>query len=195
VPRAGLAPAVVVAAAADLVDEVGLDQLSTGLLAERLGVRPPSLYKHIDSLADLQRRIAALALDQLGTAVGEAIRGRSGLAALRALALAVREFVTKHPGRYAATVGVTFDGSANGLHTPGTSVVEAIAALVRGYGLPERELDHALRTIRSALHGFATLEAGHGFQWSADRDQSFEWMIQFLDRGLRGATAAVPAAR
>lgn len=193
-PRAGLAPAVLVAAAADLVDEVGLDQLSTGLLAERLGVRPPSLYKHMDSLAELQRKIAALALDQLGTAVGDAIRGLSGVAALRALALATREFVTRHPGRYAATVGVTFDAVPEGQPAPGTAVLEAITALVRGYDLPEAELGHALRTIRSALHGFATLEAGHGFQWSSDPDESFEWMIQFLDRGLRSAATA-PAAR
>jgi hypothetical protein len=28
------------------------------------------------------------------------------------------------------------------------------------------------------------LEASGGFQWDADPDQSFEWMIGFIDRGL-----------
>ena len=46
-PRAGLQPERVVTEAVALVDEVGLDQLSMGALAKRLGVRPPSLYNHI----------------------------------------------------------------------------------------------------------------------------------------------------
>jgi hypothetical protein len=29
------------------------------------------------------------------------------------------------------------------------------------------------------------LEASQGFQWSADPDKSFDWMIRFIDRGLR----------
>ncbi|WP_078965326.1 alpha/beta fold hydrolase [Streptomyces aureocirculatus] len=34
--------------------------------------------------------------------------------------------------------------------------------------------DHALRLLRSLCHGFATLQAAGGFQWSADVDESFE---------------------
>jgi hypothetical protein len=30
------------------------------------------------------------------------------------------------------------------------------------------------------------LEASRGFQWDADPDESFDWMIDFIDRGLRG---------
>ena len=46
-------------------------------------------------------------------------------------------------------------------------------------------MTHAIRTIRSTMHGFALLEASRGFQWDADPDESFEWMIGFIDRGLR----------
>ena len=52
-PRAGLGTAAVVAAGADLADEVGFAALTMGRLAERLGVRTPSLYKHVESQADL----------------------------------------------------------------------------------------------------------------------------------------------
>ena len=45
--RAGLDRAAVVEAAARLVDEEGVEQLSLGRLAERLGVRSPSLYNHV----------------------------------------------------------------------------------------------------------------------------------------------------
>ena len=66
VPRAGLAPASVTEAGAALADEVGFDQLSMGLLAERLGVKTPSLYNHVDRLTDLVHRIAVLAAIELG---------------------------------------------------------------------------------------------------------------------------------
>jgi WHG domain-containing protein len=39
--------------------------------------------------------------------------------------------------------------------------------------------------LRSMLHGFATVEAAGGFQMDADVDDSFTWMIDFIDRGLR----------
>ena len=77
VPRAGLDPAVVVAGAAGLADEIGLHHVTMGLLAERLGVRAPSLYKHVDEQADLNRRIAVLALTELGDALRDALQGRA----------------------------------------------------------------------------------------------------------------------
>jgi hypothetical protein len=33
------------------------------------------------------------------------------------------------------------------------------------------------------------LDASRGFQWDADPDQSFDWMIRFIDRGLQGTKA------
>jgi len=43
----------------------------------------------------------------------------------------------------------------------------------------------AIRTIRCPLHGFAALQASNGFQWTGDPDETFDWMIAFIDRGLR----------
>ena len=184
-PRAGLAGPAVVATAADLADEVGYQALTMGLLAERLGVRTPSLYKHVDGLADLQHRIAVLALTQLGDQVRDAIGGLSGRAALAALATAFRGFVTSHPGRYGATVGATVSGPDDPLHVASARVLETIAAVLRGYGIPADQTVHALRTLRSLFHGFATLQAAGGFQWTGDPDETFDWLVTFVDRGLR----------
>ena len=105
-PRAGLGTAAVVAAGADLADEIGFSGLTMGQLAERVGVRTPSLYKHVASQDDLHRRIAALALTEAADAIGAATQGRAGRDALRAAARALRDFVVAHPGRYAATIGL-----------------------------------------------------------------------------------------
>ncbi len=188
-PRAGLTRDDVVAAAAGLADEIGYHDVTMGVLAERLGVRAPSLYKHVDSLADLQHRIATLAMTELGEAARDAMQGLAGLDALTALLTATRAYVTAHPGRYTATIGAEFTGQDDPLLAASGRLIASIAAVLRGYGLGEAELVHAIRTIRCTLHGFAALQASDGFQWSGDPDETFDWMIRFIDRGLR----AVPA--
>ncbi|MGI5505591.1 TetR/AcrR family transcriptional regulator C-terminal domain-containing protein [Lentzea sp. CA-135723] len=52
----------VVAEALDLLDEVGLDAVSTRRLAARLGVEQPSLYWHFRTKADLLAAMAAEAM-------------------------------------------------------------------------------------------------------------------------------------
>jgi AcrR family transcriptional regulator len=184
VPRAGLTGNDVVASAAGLADEIGFQGVTMGLLASRLGVRSPSLYKHVGGLADLQHRLATLALTELGEVVRDAVQGKAGRDALAAM-MTMRGYVSAHPGRYAATIGAEFTGPDDPLLVAGTRVVNSIAAVLHGYGIAENEMTHAIRTIRSTMHGFAILEASGGFQWDADPDESFEWMIGFIDRGLR----------
>lgn len=184
-PRAGLDPAVVVAAGAALADEVGFATLTMGALAERVGVRTPSLYKHIAGQDDLNRRIAALALTQAADAIGAAVQGCAGREALGAAARAFRDFVLAHPGRYAATIGAEPTGPDDPLAVAGARLLEAFTAVLRGYDVPPTDLEHALRALRSFFHGFATLQVAHGFRWSVDVDESFEWLIRLVDRGLR----------
>lgn len=191
VPRVGLSSDDVVAAAAELADEAGYKELTMGLVAQRLGLRTPSLYKHVDDLADLRRRVATQAVTELSEAVRDALQGRSGLDALTAMLTAVRDYVTAHPGRYAATTGQQLTGRDDPLVTATSRLLGAIAAMLRGYGIGDTEMDHAIRTLRCTIHGYAALQADDGFQWNADPHESFNWMIRFLDRGLR---AMCPAA-
>jgi hypothetical protein len=117
--------------------------------------------------------------------IGEAVQGRAALDALGALLTAVRGYVAAHPGRYTATIGAEFTGPDDPLLAAGTRVINSIAAVLLGYGVNADEMNHAIRTIRCTMHGFAMLEASGGFQWDADPEQSFSWMIRFIDRGLR----------
>jgi AcrR family transcriptional regulator len=190
VPRAGLGSAAVTEAGAALADEVGLDQVSMGMLAERLGVRTPSLYKHVENLADLTHRIGVLAMVELGDAIGEATQGRAGRDALVAAAQAMRTFVKEHPGRYAAGNVARPTGPDDPLDPAAARVLASLSAVLHGYALGPDEEIHALRTIRSALHGFATLEVSGGFRIDTDVDASFTWMVELIDQGLRRGSPA-----
>lgn len=191
-PRAGLHPEAVVTAAAALADEVGFAELTMGGLAERVGVRTPSLYKHVSSQDDLHRRIAALALTEVADAIGAAIQGRSGRDALTAAAHAMRDFVLAHPGRYAATIGITATGPDDPIAVAEARGMGSFTAVLRGYDVPPADTTHALRALRSTLHGFATLQATGGFQWATDVDESFSWLIDLLDLALRTAPTHLP---
>lgn len=184
-PRVGLVPATVTAAAADLADELGLPQLTMNIVAERLGVRAPSLYKHVEGLHDLTRRIAILAAAELGDKLRDAMQGRARGDALAAAAQTLRTYVKVHPGRYAATVEIRPTGPDDPLAVALERTLDSFAAVLHGYQLEPADEIHALRMLRSVLHGFAQLEASGGFQLSTDVNDSFDWMVDFIDRGLR----------
>ena len=188
-PRARLTPLSVTEAGAALVDEIGFEKLSMSLLAERLGVKTPALYKHVASQADLAHRIAILSMAEFADAIRDAIQGRAGSDALAAGAQAMRAYVQEHTGRYAAADAARPTGPDDPLIPAVERVVASWAAMLRGYHLDSSQEIHALRMLRSALHGFSILEAAGGFRIDASVDDSFTWMINFIDRSLHAITA------
>lgn len=49
--------------------------------------------------------------------------------------------------------------------------------MLAGYGLQETDAIEAIRTLRSGLHGFITLEASGAFGLPIDVDRSFDRMV------------------
>lgn len=182
--RRGLSPDVVVDAAQRLIDSEGTAALTLSRLAAELEVRPPSLYKHVDGLADLETRLRVRAIDGLRDALAAACVGRSGRDAVRAMAGAYRGFGTTHPGLLALTVPESETGD-EGVRAAGRRVVDVVLQVLAGFGLTGPAALHATRTLRAALHGFTVLEISGGFGMSdLDRDVSFDWLVSMLIAGL-----------
>jgi len=190
-PRAGLSTAAVVAAAAEIADSEGLDRLTLARIAATAGVRTPSLYNHVESLDDVRRRVALLALRDLADALRDAAVGRAGDDALAAMADAYRAYARRHPGRYAATQRAPAAGDEE-MRTAAAGAVDVVLAILRGYGLEGDDAIHAARAVRSALHGFVALETGGGFGIPVDLDESYARMVRALARGLRDAPTTWP---
>lgn len=181
--RMGLTPEKVVAAAADLADRVGIGGLSLSALANNLGVRVPSLYKHVRSLDDLQHRLAAAGADGLAGAVEAAVAGKHGRPALTAIAVAYRAYAHDNRGSYQAMVLV---GAGDGAHPDLFKRVDTVLrAVMVDYGLAPDEARDAAQTVLSALHGFVLLEADGSV--GADPDRSLLRMVGMLDGGITSA--------
>lgn len=177
-----------------MADELGFDRLTLAAVAERLGVRLPSLYKHIESLDGLRRDVAVMCTRELADAVTAGAVGRSGGAALGALADAFRSYGRDYPGRYAATVRAPAgDDEAHG--TAADAVLRVVLAVLAGYGLAGDDAVDAARALRAALHGFVALEAGGGFGLPRDVDRSFDRLVGALDTAFAGWPVAAPETR
>ena len=182
-PRAGLDHATVVGEAAALVDEVGLDALSLATLAARLGVKAPSLYKHVDGLAALRAGVAVVAKGDLATALERATAGLSGADAVRALATAYRTWAHRHRGQYPLTI-VAADLTDAGDTAASERLYAVVAAALRSLGLAEQDEVDVIRRIRAALHGFVSLESAGGFGMPQDVQRSFDRMVDALIAGI-----------
>lgn len=182
--RAGLTPATVVLAAAEIADHEGPDALRIAAVAQRLGVRAPSIYAHVAGLADLRLRLTAFALDELADRAGAATAGRAGAEALRAYADVHRAYARTHPGRYAAARWRVPAGSA--AVRAGRRNADVARATLRAYALQGDEVTHAVRLLGSVVHGYAELELAGGFEHSTpSAHQSWERAIHALDVALR----------
>jgi AcrR family transcriptional regulator len=174
---------VVVAEAAELVDTEGVDELTLAAVAKRFGVALPSLYKHVGGLDDLHSRLSVLVAEELAVRLRKAATGRSGADAVRSLARAYRRYAVDHPGRYHYLVRARPDDPA--YVAAAGDVVDVVNRVLEGYGLTGDDAVDAARVVRSALHGFVSLEVAEGFGMPRSVERSFDRLVDSLDHALR----------
>jgi AcrR family transcriptional regulator len=185
-PRANLTKQTVVQAAAELLNAEGPEALSLGRLAEKLGIRTPSLYNHIDGLPGLRRELSILNARFLAERLSEAAIGQSGPELVMSVMQAMRAYIKENPGLYLSTLRAS---GAQAYADPELEQEEARnlkvgMAVMASFGLEGEEAIHALRGLRSLVHGFATLEISGGFGIPLDLDESFTRLVDLFISGL-----------
>lgn len=182
--RQGLDRLTVVKMAAELADQVGLEQVTLAALSGRLNVKTPSLYNHIQGLPGLRKELALYGIEQLNEALTEGVLGKSGDDAVIAMGNAYVAFVRRHPGLYEASLGAP-DMADPDIQKASTIVVTTVLRILEAYRLEPEEALHTVRGIRSMVHGFASLEGKKGFQMDLERDVTLHHMLTTYLRGLR----------
>lgn len=184
--RAGLNAQVVIATAAQMLDEQEEEGLNIAGLAERLGVRPPSLYKHVDGMPGLRRGIMLRAKADLSDALGQAAIGKARDDAVRSTGIAYREWAKAHPAQYPLTMRAPVPGDTED-EVVSARLVNVLYTIISGYRIDgDDDLVDATRFLRSALHGFVDLETGGAFRLPRDLERSFTRVIDSITTSLAG---------
>ncbi|WP_236685327.1 TetR/AcrR family transcriptional regulator [Demequina salsinemoris] len=183
-----------VAAAVAMVDELGAESLTLALLAGRLGVKAPSLYKHVDGLADLRAAVTVESKRELAGVLERAAVGHGGAEAIVALADAYRAWAKAHPGRYPMTIVAERADDAEDI-AASSRLYAVVAGALRALRLDGEDEVDAIRALRASLHGFVGLEAAGAFGLPDDVDRSFALMVADVVAGLerRAAKDGTPA--
>jgi AcrR family transcriptional regulator len=182
----------VVAAGRQLLEEEGLEALTMRRLAERVGIRAPSLYKHLPDKAALEAAIIATGFEEAAATFEQAVEGAGEgpgdgrgegpgewqLAgrgnALVALAAAYRRFALEHPHLYR----LMNNGPLPREHLPPGLENRTAAPLLRAAGSQARA-----RAVWAFAHGMVLLELDQRFPPEADLDAAWHAGIAAFQAG------------
>ena len=169
----------IVDVARTILEEEGEDGLVMRAVAERLGIRAPSLYKHLSDKEALEAAILSDGFVELAAIFDTALTGAKE--PLRAIALAYRAWAKAHPHLYR----LMFDRQLPRERL--VSGVEDRAALavvqaVRG------DVDLARAAFASA-HGLVILELNERFPPDADLETAWAATIEAFTNAARARGA------
>ncbi|MEV8267712.1 TetR-like C-terminal domain-containing protein [Microbacterium sp. NPDC076911] len=157
--------------------------MNLAALAEGLGVRVPSLYKHVDGMPGIRRGVMIHAKSSLAHTLGQAAIGRSRDDAVKNMAFAYRHWARTHPGQYPLTMRAPQPEDDEDLEAS-AAIADVIYNVLSGCDLHDDNAVHATRFLRSSLHGFIALETTGGFELPVDIDHSYTRLIDSVTTAL-----------
>ena len=175
----------ILAAAADLSDADGLGALTPTRLAERLRIKPPSLYQHFANAEMIKDALATRALGEMIDLHKDVASHRSGREALNALAHAQRTYAQARPGRFLAAMQARPANS--GIATLRQTYVRLVAATLETYHLEADAAIEVSRSVVAALQGFLMTELNGLVGTPFETDLSYQKLLDMLDAGARAA--------
>lgn len=183
----------ITAAARAILEEDGLEAVSMQAVAARVGVRPPSLYKHVTDRTALIRSVSVAVTSDLADVLHVPQPSDDPGDDLRAIAGGYRAFVHANPAGYA----LLFTPPSSGLLPDQTTLAALgtpIVAVTRRLVGEEGALD-AARTFVAWAHGFTSLELAGGFRLGGDVDAAYGRGIELILAGLSGPGTPAAASR
>ena len=185
--KAGLDKDIILKTAADLADAEGIANVTLKALAEKLGVKPPSLYKHINGLEELNKALMLYGWKSLEKKVTRAAVGKSKEDAIRAIFYAYRDYVKEHPGVFEAMQWYNMYQSEENLKAT-EEIVAVLFQVLSAYDLQEEQKVHIVRMFRVFLQGFLMVEIHGGFGNPVSITESFDFSLEILLNGIENLT-------
>jgi len=193
--RARTSDPAIIAAARDLLEEGGLEAVSMAAIAERVGVRAPSLYKHFGDRRGLLGAVLTDVALELGRTLVAAVElsGPDACARLDALAVAYRSFALARPRAAAFLFAGVAPGAVLGPEANAAAsrpVLQAAEAIVG----PGSALA-AARVLTAFAYGFTSMESAGAFRLGGDVEEAYRLGISVLLAGFERGAADPSQAR
>lgn len=145
---------------------------------------------HADSIPEMRLALAIQGYQEMHQILIAEAKGKIGVAALRAMALAVRRYAKERPGVSAAAFKSPMVDSPEWMEAAG-SVRQLFMDAFKQCRLDEEAAGHAMRMLRSLLHGYVLNEMSGSFYLPANQDESFDLAVDVF---LRGLPALMPSS-
>lgn len=182
--KMGLDKSTVIERAAELSNKIGFERITLKLLAEELGIQPPSLYNHIGSLEELKKELMLYGWRQMEERILRAAVGVSGYEALREMCRAFYGYATENKGIWSAMLWYNkYSDEDNDAATSGMFAI--IYKIMDSVNISRENSEHLIRTLRGFLEGFSLLVNNGAFGHSADIEESFEISLDVLIEGIK----------
>jgi AcrR family transcriptional regulator len=168
----------IIGAAREILESEGLARLTMQAVADRVGVRAPSLYKRVRSRGDLIGLVAEATVHDLGERLHTIASSADARKDLGELARAFRAFAHARPAGYRLILGW---GPETSTPKP-DSLARASAPVLRvatDLAGPEHALE-AARMITAWANGFISMELAGAFNLGGDIELAFEYGIARL---------------
>ena len=137
----------------------------------------------VETIEEMRLFLAIKGYRQMFNILTAETAGKTGTAALRAMAVASRAYAKERPGLSAATFRCPIVESPDWM-AAFTAVRQLFEKAFAECGLDERASAHALRILRSLVRGFVVNEmSGSAAAW-ADFDESFDFAMDVFLGGL-----------
>ena len=167
----------IVAAGRELLEAGGLDAVTMQAVAERVGVRAPSLYKRFSGRGDLIAAIGGSVLVDLGEELAPFV-DLEPAAGVRAVADAFRQFALANPRSYE----LIFMSLPPESHLSAELNAATAAPLIELAGRlagQDRALE-AARVITAFAHGFVSMELSGAFRLGGDVEAAYLYGVDVL---------------
>lgn len=182
--KVGLDKQTILETAATMADESGIASVTLKALADRLGVKSPSLYKHISGLEELNTQLMLYGWQQLEMVTTKAAVGKAKDDAIIAMCHAYRDFVMEHTGLFEAMQWYNMYLSPEHLKAT-EGVVAVLFQVLAAYDLTETQKVHVVRSLRGFLQGFLDIECHGGYGNPVPTTDTFDFALRTLLGGIR----------
>ncbi len=172
----------IIRTAQHLLETQGLENLSMQSLATALGVRAPSLYKHIENKSQLVKAILEALLLELGETLSKAANGQNFADDLRAMIVAYRAFAHQHPTLYPLLYSHLTSEMQPDVKVSATAAAPLLQTIEQWVN-QKRSLS-AARMVVAFTHGFVSMELAGALRLGGNVEDAFELGVESLVKVL-----------